>query len=129
MGFTAYSTRFGMALVILLAVGVLALGIPSYSGEPSQSSLLGDRHAKKDVTCQGCHQETPPSKSVTTDTCLKCHGNPSAVIQKTEKVVPNPHASPHESPTDMKCESCHHMHKASQNACARCHAEIIFKVP
>jgi hypothetical protein len=130
MKLTSLSKSSIIVLVFLLFfINALLIVIPSYSAESTKNPLLADMHAKKNVNCQGCHKEEPPAKPVTTDTCFKCHGNPTKVVQRTEKLVPNPHTSPHESPSDVKCESCHHMHKPSQNSCAQCHNEIIFKVP
>jgi hypothetical protein len=58
--------------------------------------------------------------------CFSCHGNYDKLADKTDgKGSHNPHAS-HNG--DLPCESCHHVHKASENFCAGCH-QFEFKVP
>ena len=116
-------------LVLLCAVCISISFVPSYSIEPAQNSLLADKHSKAGINCQGCDQETPPAKPVATVTCSKCHGNSETLAQRTQKMAPNPHASPHEASSAIKCESCHHAHKPSENSCATCHSEFNFKVP
>ncbi len=131
--FQGWATAHAKALVIasafVLVISAISMDVPSFSAEASKQPLLGERHEKRKVTCQGCHEENPPAKAVATAACLKCHGDPDAVIKKTEKLVPNPHACPHESPADIQCEKCHHAHKSSENYCGQCHAEIILTVP
>jgi hypothetical protein len=89
------------------------------------ATLLGERHAAKSLACNACHAEDPPTKAVGTAKCQSCHGNHEKVAARTEKVEPNPHQS-HQGPMD--CAECHHMHKASDDACARCHVTN-WKVP
>jgi len=47
------------------------------------------------------------------------------MAEKTSRLDPNPHDS---HLGELECGRCHHQHKASENACAACHA-IELKVP
>jgi Zn finger protein HypA/HybF involved in hydrogenase expression len=121
------SSLFRFCFFVGLAAFLLAG--PSYSAGPAGDSLLADRHQGAGINCQGCHQESPPAKLVQTATCMKCHGDMAKLISKASKLSPNPHASPHEPPAETKCETCHHVHKKSENSCSTCHEEFVFKVP
>ena len=89
------------------------------------------RHEKAGLACGACHGENPPQNTVPTARCVQCHGEYTALARKTEKVVPNPHApTPHSGPTDMpECDSCHHIHKPSQDSCLQCHETFNFRTP
>jgi hypothetical protein len=101
----------------------------AFTAGPAGDAFLADKHQKANVNCQGCHEESPPAKLAPTAACMKCHGDMAKLISKTSKRVPNPHASPHEPPAETKCESCHHVHKKSENSCVQCHEEFVFRVP
>ena len=101
----------------------------AFAAEPAPAkgatALLADRHAAKSLACDACHAESPPAKAVATAKCQSCHGNHEKVAARTEKVEPNPHQS-HQGPMD--CAECHHLHKASEDACSKCHVTS-YKVP
>lgn len=95
-----------------------------------QGGPLLEKHAKGGVNCARCHAEVPPSAPVATAACTACHGDAAALAKRTARAIPNPHASPHLTASDpLRCESCHHVHRPSQNACVACHQEFAFSVP
>jgi len=89
------------------------------------------RHEKAGLACGGCHNENPPRVKAPTGRCVQCHGEYPALASKTARVIPNPHApTPHSTPADMpECDTCHHIHKPSQDSCAQCHDTFNFKTP
>lgn len=89
-------------------------------------SFLGDRHKSRALECDQCHKENPPPKAAFPETCISCHGDAAQMAEKTNKVSPNPHYSPHFEIDD--CTSCHHAHKTSEDQCIQCH-NYGFKVP
>jgi fumarate reductase flavoprotein subunit len=112
-------------ILSLLVVGLAAITF-TIESSGSEGPLLLQKHLDKGAVCSGCHQENPPAKPVTEDKCLACHGTYEQLAKKTEgKNAANPHAS-HNG--DISCDSCHHVHKASENYCAQCH-QFEFKVP
>ncbi len=120
-------------IFFIILCAVLIWGWAAASGssaaQKEQGTLLGEKHKGKGVDCSGCHQESPPAKPVPSAACMKCHGDQAKLAQRTAKVTPNPHASPHLNPGDqLVCEDCHHVHKPSENACNKCH-EFKFKTP
>lgn len=115
---------FVLFIVILLAI---CFGIGLVMAQPTATGIK--KHQSAGVSCQGCHTETPPSNVVPDNQCLICHGDLTLLVEKTNKVYPNPHASPHLEPSDMpKCSDCHHMHKPSTVSCSQCHPEFKFNV-
>jgi hypothetical protein len=106
-------------------LAVLAVATFASAGSSAEMLLL-QKHLDKKVTCNGCHRENPPATAVKTNACLSCHGTYAQLADKTEgKQAQNPHAS-HNG--DLDCDSCHHVHKASENYCSQCH-QFEFKVP
>ena len=99
--------------------------ISAFSVCAAENQFLAEKHKKIGIECQGCHQENPPGKPVTTPTCLTCHGDYTKIAVLTEKVDPNPHGS-HEG--NLECNVCHNAHKSSKDHCATCH-NFGFKVP
>ena len=91
----------------------------------AQAPLLEEKHKKAGLTCDACHKENLPANRVSTEACLRCHGDYSKLAEQTGKAKPNPHDS-HEGP--IACEKCHHNHKPSENYCASCH-NFGFRVP
>ena len=88
--------------------------------------FLIDRHIAKGLTCKACHT-TAPGRPVSTGICLSCHGGTYDKLAATSAADdPNPHQS-HQGA--VPCNACHHVHTASENFCAQCHAEFDFKVP
>lgn len=91
-------------------------------------SFLGDRHLAKGLSCASCHKEDPPKNKVPNSMCMTCHQDEGKLAERTNKVVPNPHASPHLDPgTAPACDECHHIHKPSQVACIQCHPDFKFR--
>lgn len=111
-----------------------------------QSSVFtAHAHAKVNVVCQDCHQRTVrdglrelvstatarhelllQDRSVSRETCLRCHGTDEVLAARTQELQGpdgfalgrNPHDS-HWGPLD--CAVCHRMHQASRDFCANCH--------
>ncbi len=119
---------------VALAAGLAAAGgealaqapPPAASPAPSpakaQRPLLAEKHKVAGKKCAACHVESPPADDVGTAKCLECHGTREKLAAKTEKADPNPHQS-HQG--DLDCNACHHVHKASENNCEKCHAWVI----
>jgi len=105
-------------LVAVACTLVVTLAASNGALAASGTGLLGDTHKAKAIECASCHDESPPAKAVGTAKCQQCHGGFKTLAAKTERNEPNPHAS-HQGDTD--CAQCHHMHKASDDLCAKCH--------
>ena len=100
------------------------------AGEPpvqptATAAPLFVRHTNAGLACSVCHAENPPAKPVQSPTCEGCHGDYTKLAEMTIDDVPNPHAS-HWG--NLDCAMCHHMHRPSENYCAKCHP-FDFKVP
>ena len=105
----------GMILFVFFCI-LFSLG---WAGEPP---LLEERHKRADVDCKDCHKESPPEKRVPTVVCYECHENQNKLSERTQKIKPNPHRSHVDVLMgDLKCELCHHVHKSSEDYCAKCH--------
>lgn len=116
---------FRSAGYLLVAV-LIAASFAILAGRGEAQELLLQKHIGKGMVCTACHQENPPATAVKTKTCLTCHGPYDKLADKTEgKAAQNPHAS-HNG--ELDCDSCHHVHKVSDNYCAQCH-QFEFKVP
>ncbi|HOJ43535.1 MAG TPA: cytochrome c3 family protein [Syntrophorhabdaceae bacterium] len=86
-------------------------------------------HQKSGVTCKECHLENEHKERVSNNQCLGCHGDIQKLVEKTNKVYPNPHASPHLDPGAIPlCTECHKIHKQSVVNCTECHPEFKFNV-
>jgi len=121
--------------LVLFVLPVLLVGFISafFIIDPGQAAAPGaglERHLKAGLNCQSCHAESPPKEMVPGSKCLTCHCDLAKLIQKSNKAVPNPHASPHLNPGEApKCEECHHIHKPSEVSCLKCHEDFKFKLP
>lgn len=90
--------------------------------------LLGERQIKdyhqkvhqNGVSCQLCHNGETPTTAPDDANCMRCHGTPEQMAQKTAHLERNPHKSPHYG-IYASCTSCHAEHKASQVLCYDCH--------
>lgn len=124
IGFIArWSSIFFSSLLLLILSPLIGSGTPIRAG-----SLLGDTHKAKGLQCADCHNENPPKKKVSNEICLTCHGDQGKLADKTNKVIPNPHASPHLDPgAPPACDECHHIHKPSKTSCIQCHPGYILK--
>ena len=89
----------------------------------AQVELKG-KHKDLGMQCDICHQTKPrtePDEAV----CLRCHGERSAVKQRTAKLNPNPHYGHDEG---IECNACHKQHEASVLTCDQCH-KFGYKTP
>jgi len=122
----------GFAAFFILVVLVFILTAVSFheTGQAAPPAAGLEKHQKAGLTCQSCHRETPPQAVVAGAHCMTCHGNLARLIEKSNRAVPNPHASPHISPGEQpRCEECHHIHKPSEVSCLNCHQEFKYKMP
>jgi hypothetical protein len=105
------------------------LALTDYHTSPfawaQQSLLLGEKHKNAGVSCEGCHRDEAAKEQVSTAVCIGCHGDYPKIAELRAKSSPNPHES---HLGNLKCESCHHVHKLSEDYCGKCHL-IEFKVP
>ncbi|BDU72532.1 cytochrome c3 family protein [Mesoterricola silvestris] len=98
---------------------------------PGDSGFLASHHAKKLVSCAGCHGGAFPLRGteVANATCLACHGTPEALAEKTrpkEAHGLNPHKSHY---GDIACTACHFGHQPSVVLCKDCHPKTTLAVP
>ena len=115
-------THLLTALLMVFAVG--AASLPE-DARAQQKPFLADRHLAKGLDCAACHKESPPGKAVPSAICLSCHGDAEKLAIKTGALRPNPHDT---HLGELACEECHHAHKPSVDACAKCH-HFGLKVP
>jgi hypothetical protein len=91
-------------------------------------SILADKHQAKGLECAACHKEEPPEKGSPNELCMTCHGNQQQIAEKTNRIIPNPHASPHlDRGAPLACNECHHIHKPSKVSCNACHLFFKFR--
>lgn len=108
-------------LGLLCSVGALILlfALPDVAWSqkaPGKGVFLSERHKAAGIECARCHKENPPTP-VPATVCNSCHAN----IGESETTVqgkPNPHNAHMIFP---ECGKCHHIHKPSENQCAKCH--------
>jgi len=92
----------------------------------AERPLLIEKHKAAALACDACHKENPPRTAPPVATCTGCHGTYETIAEKTQNVTPhNPHQT-HEG--EIECWECHHVHKPSEDYCAKCH-QFDFKVP
>lgn len=114
-----------LIMAVVIAVGIMALGWSNRTSAEEKKQFLADRHQAKGQNCASCHKESPPKSGVTSAVCLQCHGDAEKLAMRTMAVRPNPHDS---HLGEMDCDKCHHGHKASEDACGKCHS-FGFKTP
>jgi len=91
-----------------------------------QTKFLADTHKDKGMECSACHKESPPQKAVPSEVCKSCHKEEDLAMKSAEKFG---RQNPHDNHLGaIACEQCHHAHKPSVDACAKCHT-FGFKVP
>lgn len=113
-------------LVIISAVFAFSALLFSGSIWAQQNKFLADRHKDRGMECSACHKESPPQKAVPSDVCKGCHDEEKLAIKSAEKFG---RQNPHDNHLGaIGCEQCHHAHKPSVDACAKCH-QFGFKVP
>ena len=110
---------------VIIAVGMLAPGWSQRTSAQEKKQFLADRHQTRGQNCATCHKESPPRADVPAAVCMQCHGDAEKLAMRTREVRPNPHDS---HLGDMACDKCHHGHKASEDACGKCHS-FGFKTP
>ncbi len=113
-----------IVIIIIVSLGFFLLPKDGCIAQAPEKKLLADLHADKNLNCASCHKESPPKDKVSTDVCVKCHGDYEKLAAKTAKIEPNPHKS---HLGNIDCENCHHAHKPQENFCTQCHAGFTFK--
>ncbi len=96
----------------------------------SKSSFLDSLHAKRNVTCAGCHGKRLPAKddTVENERCLGCHGSYEELAEKTASAE-FPKRNPHRSHLlGLACTKCHIAHGESKVYCLECHREFQMKI-
>lgn len=105
-------------LLLFLALGSLTLQV--------QAQPMADAHVAKGIPCAACHVENPPAKRVKTSKCQQCHGDYSALAERTKDMKPNNVHANHLG--DLECKECHAAHKEQKIACDECH-QFKFEMP
>jgi len=97
----------------------------------SSSVFLDALHAKKNVTCTGCHGNTLPISEATVenDRCLSCHGDLEKLAAQSS-LPQYPDRNPHKSHLgEIACTVCHKAHSESEVYCLGCHTKFNMKIP
>ncbi len=94
------------------------------------SANLDAAHAKKQISCGGCHGKSLPRKgdSVENDRCLLCHGRDESLADRS---IPAqfPDRNPHLSHLgQIGCTVCHKAHKPSMVYCLECHKKYKMEI-
>ncbi len=113
--------RRAFATLLVLVSATLLLTHAGAQSPPAPGAghgFLIDKHAAASLNCNACHMESPPAKQPDNAACAKCHGSAADLATKTAADQPNPHES---HLGDIPCASCHHIHRASETYCAKCH--------
>lgn len=112
-----------VSFLVLAALATASLGYREAAAQPAAPGaghgFLIDKHLAAGLQCASCHKESPPAKAPDMSICENCHGSYDQIAAKTAGDDPNPHQS-HQG--QVPCESCHHVHQASQSFCDQCHA-------
>lgn len=119
-----------IASFVLISLAVASLGRWDAIAQPAAAPGAGhgfliDKHLAAGLNCASCHKESPPAKAPEMSMCESCHGSYDQIAAKTASDDPNPHQS-HQG--QVPCETCHHVHQASESFCDQCHA-FGMKVP
>ncbi len=97
----------------------------------SDSPYLDALHARKNVTCAGCHGKRLPARedTVEDDRCLSCHDSTEKLAEKTRSEA-FPKRNPHQSHlVALECTKCHMAHRESAVYCLECHSNFDMKIP
>jgi len=114
----------GLAGWAVVLVGAVAIVSPVLA---AGGQRLTEAHRAAGLKCVACHQESPPKATPSSAVCTGCHGDLPQIIEKTARLTPNPHASPHLEPGQTQaCTECHHVHKPSEVTCTQCHQDFHF---
>jgi hypothetical protein len=120
--------RVGASLTAICAALTMCaiVIVSSQTWAQQQQKFLADRHKDKGMDCSACHKEAPPAKAAPSDVCRGCHDEEKLAMTSAEKFG---RQNPHDNHLGaIGCEKCHHAHKSSEDACAKCH-QFGFKVP
>lgn len=104
------------------------------------SDYLAFKHAQSAISCQRCHERSVKrllhevvstathsyqlplqENRISSEDCMRCHGDRNRLAELTANLPRNPHNSPH---GEQECRDCHQMHKPSVDACAACHEPV-----
>lgn len=89
----------------------------SCAASAGQAPFGADRHVARGIDCKMCHGQDMKSPEFPEEpVCTKCH-NKAQIAQKTKKMNPNPHSTPHNG----ECTLCHVQHGPSVDYCGQCH--------
>jgi hypothetical protein len=97
----------------------------------SDSPYLDALHARKHVTCSGCHGKRLPAgeETVENDRCRSCHESYEKLAEKTASAE-FPKRNPHRSHlVALDCTKCHRSHGESKVYCLDCHFNFGMKIP
>lgn len=108
-----------LGMIVAISVAMAGESKPFIS---DQQPFTADLHKSAGVTCVDCHGEGK-KQAVDTDQCLECHKSFEKIAAKTADMKPNPHDN-HLARSSAECNQCHHAHKANENVCVRCHADM-----
>jgi DnaJ-class molecular chaperone len=109
-----------IAALVLLAIFTAVTSAQSAQSHTKKSTA--EVHIAGGLTCTNCHGEGP-KKPAARDKCQECHGDYKDLAKATNDLEPNPH---YNHTIDLDCNACHHMHKASEVYCHRCHQQLQF---
>ncbi|MGE6433926.1 cytochrome c3 family protein [Shewanella baltica] len=105
-------------LLLTFAIVVFANG--------TAAAELGNTHKNAGIGCADCHGKGKPKEAAPMFACLQCHDT-KELADTTKDIEPtNPHKNRHNG-TETNCNTCHHQHKPSENACLGCHERWEFK--
>ncbi len=103
----------------------LCIALLAAAGPAATADGLADRHIARGLSCQQCHEQSPPPEPVKSKQCESCHGDNDAMAEQTKNVKPNPHFT---HLGDVACLECHQGHQPSKLICDSCH-KLRLKVP
>ena len=89
--------------------------------------FTADRHKKRSISCNACHEEAQPKTPATSKSCLSCHQSMEAVAERTKDFEKNPHKNHITESSDLECTECHRGHKADTPVCHGCHTGMKFE--
>lgn len=95
-----------------------------------ESPYIDSLHARKNVTCSGCHGKALPKEDATVENsrCASCHNLEQLIAKSAPPDSPN--RNPHKSHLgDINCSVCHHAHSESKVYCLECHSHFQMKIP
>ena len=97
----------------------------------SDSSLLDSLHARRHVTCMGCHGEKLPAQKMIQwkTTAALPVTTPTISWRKRRPLLQFPKRNPHKAHViGLACIKCHHAHSESRVYCLECHPAFDMKI-